>query len=171
MDEFENVETVQTVSNRVTPVWKQVIEDMAATARGYRDDGWTAVECHPGDVHAISDEEIELDDAPTGIDVVVPGDEFDRAAGLVDGPGEFDEIEVFKAEENGVVFFVAAIENDSAEAVILVPVYYDVASNDSFVRMVQREGELRLHVRPLDRRRILTFRHGDIDLVLPGEDD
>lgn len=167
MTDFENVDAVETVATRVNPVWEEVIEDMSATADGYRDEGWTALECHPGDVLAVSDEDTELDDAPTGIDIVVPGDEFERATALVDGPGEFDEVEVFKAEQNGVVFFVAALENADAEAVILVPAYYDIQSNDSFLQMVHTEGELRLHVRPLDRERILTFQQTDIDPFLP----
>ncbi|WP_435344530.1 DUF7529 family protein [Haloarchaeobius sp. HRN-SO-5] len=170
MDEFEDAEAVETVANRVTPVWGQVVADMEATAEEYREDGWTAVECHPGDVAAIADEDVGRDDARTGLDVLVPDDEFDTVADLVDGPGEFDEVDVFRAEQNGVVFFVAALENETAEAVVLVPAYYSVGSSESFVEMVRREGELRIHVRPLDRRRILTFAQTDPDLFLPESD-
>jgi hypothetical protein len=170
MDQFEDADAVETVATRVAPVWDRVIEDMAATAEEYRDDGWTVVECHPGDVTAVGDEDAEHEDARTGIDVLVPDDEFERAAAAVDGPGEFDEVDVFRAEREGVVFFVAALENAAAESAILVPAYYSVQSSQNFLQMVAREGELRLHVRPLDRRRVLTFIQTDPAPFLPADD-
>ncbi|WP_265112347.1 DUF7529 family protein [Halosolutus halophilus] len=169
MDEFEDAETVETVANRVTPAWDRVVEDMEVTADAYREDGWDAVECHPGDVTAVGDQDVQRDDARTGVDVLVPDDEFERAAAAVDGPGEFDEVDVFRAERNGVVFFVAALENDVAETAILVPGYYDVRSSRAFLETVEREGELRLHVRPLDQHRVLTFAQADPSPFVPTD--
>ncbi|WP_247001658.1 DUF7529 family protein [Halosolutus gelatinilyticus] len=168
MDEFEDAEAVETVANRVTPAWDRVVEDMEATADAYREDGWDAIECHPGDVTAVGDGDVQRDDARTGVDVLVPDDEFDRAAAAVDGPGEFDEVNVFRAEENGIVFFVAALENGVAETVILVPGYYGVRRSGSFLETVEREDELRLHVRPLDQRRVLTFTQRDPGPFIPS---
>jgi hypothetical protein len=168
MDEFD--EAVETVANRVTPVWDEVIEDLEATAAAYREDGWTAVECHPGDVTTVADEEVQREDARTGMDVLLPDDEFDTVADLVDGPGEFDEVDVFRATHDGIVFLVAAFENHAAEAAVLVPAYYDVQGSQEFVQMVEREGELRVHLRPLDLRRILTFAQTEPAPFLPGSD-
>lgn len=164
---IDNADRASEVASRVTPVWDRVIEDAAATAEAYREDGWDAIVCHPGDVTATGEADVELDDARTGVDVLVPDDEFERVAAAVDGPGAFDEVEVFRAEQNGVVFFVAALENAAAETAILVPAYYDTRRAENFLETVAREGELRLHVRPLDRRRVLTFAQSDPSPFLP----
>jgi len=167
MEPFDDVETVEAVANRVTPVWEQVIDDMETTAAAYREDGWDTIVCHPGDVTAIGEADVERDDARTGIDILVPGDEFERVAAAVDGPGAFDEVEAFRAEQAGFVFFVAALENDDANAVVLVPAYYE--PDESFLETVHRSGRLQLHVRPLDQRRIVTFIQDDPTPFLPGE--
>lgn len=93
--------------------------------------------------------------------------ERERAAAAVDGPGAFDEVEVFRAERDGVVFFVAALENAAAETAILVPAFYDTRRAENFLATVDREGELRQHVWPLDRRRVLTFAQSDPSPFLP----
>ena len=51
--------------------WSAVIEDMEATAAEYRERGWTALELHPGDSVLVDS------DRRTGLDVVLPGPEFE----------------------------------------------------------------------------------------------
>lgn len=164
MDELDDVATV---ANRVTPVWEQVLEDTAATAEAYREDGWTAIECHPGDITVVGTADVEHEAARTGIDVIVPDDEFDRVSAAVDDDGAFDEVEMFRAEQEGVLFVVAAVENQVTETAILVPLYYDTGTADGFLSMVESEGVVRLHVRPLDERRVVTFTQGDPTPFLP----
>jgi hypothetical protein len=169
MEQFDDTSTVEAVATRVQPVWEQVIEDMAATAEAYRDEGWEATECHPGDVAAVGPADAEREDARTGLDLVVPDDEFERVATAVDGPGAFNEVEVFRATQNEIVFFTAALENDAAETVVLVPAYYDLQHSESFLQSIQQEGELRIHVRPVDQRRVITFTQSDPEPFLPEE--
>jgi len=170
MGSTDDADRADAVASRVRPVWDRVIEDAAATAEAYREDGWDAIVCHPGDVTAVGDADAEREDARTGIDVLVPDDEFERVAAAVEGPGAFDEVDVFRAEERGIVFFVAALENAAAETAILVPAYYDVRNAEHFLATVAREGELRLHVRPLDCRRVFTFAQDDPSPFLPDGD-
>jgi len=171
MGSIDDADRADAVASRVQPVWDRVIEDAGATAEAYREDDWDAIVCHPGDVTAVGDADVERADARTGIDVLVPDDEFERVAAAVEGTGEFDEVEVFRAEENGIVFVVAALENATAETAILVPAYYDVRNAENFLSTVAREGELRLHVRPLDCRRVFTFAQDDPSPFLPADAD
>ncbi|MHB9287641.1 hypothetical protein ACKVMT_11460 [Halobacteriales archaeon Cl-PHB] len=144
------------------PHWEQVVEDMAATAADYRERGWEAHEVHPGDVGVFAG-----DVDRTGIELLAPDDEFDA---IVDAPGDpaaFERAEVFRAVTGGMVYAVVAIENPAAEVAVLAPLHYSPAEHEEFVAMVDREGELRIHVRPLDERQVLTFRVGDPERLLP----
>ncbi|WP_267641804.1 DUF7529 family protein [Haloarchaeobius amylolyticus] len=162
MDEADDQ---QHVANRVLPVWEHVVADMEATAEEYRESGWEALECHPGDIATITEGE-----GHTGLDVVLPDDEFDRVESAYDADGDFDEVEVFRAVEEGIVFAVAALKNATSQTAILVPTYYDSDTSRDFIQMVKEEGELRLHLRPLDQRRVLTFTQHDSAPFLPGGD-
>ncbi|WP_439028373.1 DUF7529 family protein [Haloarchaeobius sp. DT45] len=160
-----DVETAEQLTERVLPVWEEVVTDMEATAAEYRDEGWEAIECHPGDVAAVAD-----DVGRTGLDVLLPDDEFDRVETAYDAEGAFDEVEVFRAEHGGVVFAVAALLNEASQTALLVPLYYDATSSPDFLQLVEDEGELRIHLRPLDQRRIITFTQHEPELFLPGEE-
>lgn len=145
------------------PHWERVVEDMAATADEYRDRGWDAVEVHPGDVLAATD------DHRSGFELLAPDDEFERVAAAVDDSDGFDSANVFRAATEGTLFFVVVLEDPGTETAILLPAYYAPGENEEFVEMLQTEGEVRTHVRPLDQRRVLTFSHDDPSLFLPDD--
>jgi hypothetical protein len=143
--------------------WERVVEDMAATANEYREDGWDVVEIHPGDVM------VATEDRRSGFEVLAPDDEFDRAAAAVDDSDGLESANVFRAETEGSLFFVVALEDQSTETALLVPLQYVPGEESDFVEMVEEDGEVRTHVRPLDQRRVLTFTHDDPSLFLPAE--
>jgi hypothetical protein len=165
----DTVDAVESVTNRVQPVWEQVIEDVAATAEAYREEGWEAIECHPGDVAALGEADVQREDAPTGLDVLLPDDEFDRVAAAIDDSGVFDEVEVYRATQDGIVFLTAALQNERTETVVLVPAYYDRQQSAAFLETVRESGCLDIHVRPLDQRRVVTFTQQDPSPFLPAD--
>lgn len=146
------------------PHWEQVVDDMAATADEYEERGWTAHEIHPGDVALITE-----GDGRTGVDLLAPDNEFDPVAEAFDEAGGFEDAQVFRADTGGTLFLVVALEDEATETAVLFPVYYSPPEHDQFVEMVEQEGEIRIHVRPLDERRILTFTNEDVELFLPDE--
>ena len=150
--------------------WEAVMEDMAATAEEYRDRGWDAHEVHPGDVGLFTDREKE---GRTGIDLLAPDNEFDPVADAVDAADGFESAQVFRADTDGSVYVVVALESPETETVVLLPAHYSPPENEAFMDMIYEEGEVRIHVRPLNERRILTFTHEDPSLFLPdhGADD
>jgi len=50
--------------------WDDLVDDVAATAEGLREEGWDVLELHPGDVTVVTG-------ARSGFDVLVPDDEFE----------------------------------------------------------------------------------------------
>ena len=129
--------------------WEAVIEDMHATAEDYREAGRETVELHPGDVMVLREESDR-----EGLDVVVPGDEFEDLLAVVDDH-EFSSYEVFRRDAGSVVYALVVIESDDGEAAVFVPTYYQV---DDLERLVGRET-VYTHVRPLSQEEIVTFTH------------
>lgn len=152
--------------NAVTGVWQDVIADMEATADEYRERGWTVVEVHPGDVAVPEGRE----GGRWGLDVLVPDDEFEEIRRLVEGDPTFDESEVYRADRAGLVLLVVAMLDADTEHAILFPVYYDEKRARDVLDRAVDEGELPTHLRPLDERSVVTFRHEAVDLFLPGDD-
>ncbi|WP_435334715.1 DUF7529 family protein [Haloarchaeobius sp. TZWWS8] len=162
-DAVDEAKQAMGVADRVMPAWEQVVSDMEATAEEYRDSGWTAIECHPGDVAMLTEGD------RTGLDVLLPDDEFDELQASYEADDSFDEVEVFRATQAGILFAVAALKNETTETTLLVPLYYDTDRAQEFIEMVHDEGELRLHLRPLDERQVVTFTQHDPAPFLPGE--
>lgn len=146
------------------PYWQQVLEDMEATAEEYRDRGWQAITVHPGDVAVFSE-----DLGRTGIELLPPDNEFDDLSAAFDEAGGFESAQVLRAETEGSVYVVVVLEDEPTEAAVLLPAHYSPNEHEGFVDMIRSEGEVRIHVRPLDERRVLTFTHEDPDLFLPEE--
>lgn len=146
------------------PYWERVLEDMEATAAEYRDRGWQVVEIHPGDVAVFSE-----DAGRTGLELLAAGNEFEELAEAFDAADGFESAQVLRATTEGSVFVVVVLEDDASETAALLPAYYSPGEHENFVEMIQTEGEVRIHVRPLDEHRVLTFTNEEPDLFLPDE--
>jgi hypothetical protein len=139
--------------------WSAVIEDMEATADDYRDRGWTTLTLHPGDsVFVDSDDR-------TGLDVVLPGPEYEELEGLVEG-ATFRDVEVFRAEGDGLLYLLVVETDPETETAVFVPVYYDPGGSQGAVESVRESGRIRLFCRRLNDDTV-TFVHEDPEAFLP----
>ncbi|WP_101294028.1 DUF7529 family protein [Halegenticoccus soli] len=139
-------------------IWEGVVEDAAATAAALREEGWEALELHPGDVTPLPPPTAtDGGDGEFGLDVLVPGDEFDAVASFV-GETSFDEYEVYRAREGGVVFLLLVMKAAASKRAVLVPLYYAVHDARPMLDRAREEGRMRTVVRPLsdDRRVVFT---------------
>lgn len=151
------------VDDAAVEAWDRVVEDMAATAAEYRDDGWAVVELHPGDVTPLPPDHERF-----GLDVLVPGDEYETVSELVTDEGAaFDEFEVFRAVHAGHVFLVVAVEDAAAEQVLLVPVYYGIKDAEKTIEGVLEQDTFPVHIRPLTIEDVVTFEPSEPKLLLP----
>jgi hypothetical protein len=151
------------VDDPVVEAWDRVVEDMAATAAEYRDDGWETVELHPGDVTPLPPDHERF-----GLDVLVPGDEYETVSAMVTDDGAaFDEFEVFRAVQAGHVFLVVAVEDEAREQVLLVPAYYGIKDAEDTIEAVLEQDRFPVHVRPLTIEDVVTFEPSEPELLLP----
>jgi hypothetical protein len=152
--------------------WEAVLDDMEATAADYRDEGWTVVELHPGDVTplppAMGGE--ALDDDRVGLDVLVPDNEFETVEREAED-ATFDSYDAYRAQAGSVVFAVVAVEATASELAVLVPLYYRAADAKEMARRALDRGRLDLFVRPLADDRRVVFSQEQPELILPGSTD
>lgn len=139
--------------------WTDVIEDMESTAAAYRDRGWETLELHPGDSVLVDS------DRRTGLDVLLPGPEFEELEALV-GQYSFDSVEVLRAGSGGTVYVLVVERDTDAEVVAFVPGYYDRASSTETIDSIRDSGLIRLFCRRLNDDTV-EFVHDDPDPFLP----
>lgn len=154
---------------RVAEFWDEVVEDMSVTAEEYRERGWETLELHPGDVAALApDESVDR----YGLDVVVPGDEFEQLQELLETEdAAFDSYQVFKATRSGVLFLVVAMEDEEREQALLYPAYYEPEQSAELLETVEQEGVLHVHVRKLSTDSIVTITHENPAAFFPEDEE
>jgi hypothetical protein len=145
--------------------WEEVLEDMEATAAEYRQEGWEVLEIHPGDVTVRPEGE------RIGLDVLVPDDEFDRLQSLVADDVTFDGYQVYRADQEGLVFVVVAMEDAGTETAVVYPAYYDTHQPDTndMLDHARQEGELRSYLRILQGEYV-EFALEDPSLFVPEDE-
>ncbi|WP_224267807.1 DUF7529 family protein [Haloprofundus salinisoli] len=162
--------------------WEAVVADMEATAEAYREGGWETVELHPGDVLPLSGVDIGVDvgDEPggdatdaseeradwSGLDVLLPGNEFSAVEAVVEA-STFDESEVLRTREDGVVLAVVVMKASAEKQAVFVPLYYDIADIAGVANAARSAGRLELALRPLSNDQRVLFALDDPELVLP----
>ena len=159
--------------DRVVGPWEQVIEDMEATAERHRDAGRTVIELHPGDVATLTGEPrtaaeqrtgVDLSTRRLGLDVVVPGDEFERLERALEDR-RVERYEAFRAESAGMVFLLLDVRcGDDCTA--LIPAYYEESDRTS-LELIARDHGLQVHVRPLSADTVVTVDLDDPDPLFP----
>lgn len=147
--------------------WEDVESDLEATAGELAAEGWTAVTLHAGDATTVPPGR----DASAGLDVLVPGDEFEALESMLADGATFSETVVFRQAAGGVSFVVCVFRDPDRELAALVPAFYPQLGTDARALAAQAhdDGTLAVHVHPLDRSRVVTFGIDDPGLVFPTE--
>ena len=129
MDDPQDPQTApeELATGRVAPRWTRVIEDMHATAEEYAETGWETVALHPGDATVLPG---GTGDGPAGLDVLVPGEEFERLVEVVDDR-TFDSADVFRTTDGEILFLLAVLTDDDGEVAVFVPAYYEVTEAET----------------------------------------
>jgi len=143
--------------------WQAVVEDMAATADAYGERGWTTLQLHPGD-SVLVDSEFR-----TGLDVVLPGDEYESLESLaVDA--SFTDVDVFQGATGNTTYLLVVEKDPDSETAVFVPAYYDTASSAQKLDSIRENGELRLFCRRLNDDYV-EFVHENVAPFLPDRPD
>lgn len=147
--------------------WDRVVADLEATAEEYEARGWETLQLHPGDVTPLTGEHGDR----SGLDVLVPGDEYGTLESMLADGVSFDSYRVFKAANDGMVFLLVAMEDGDDETAVLFPAYYRPADPkaETMLETAHREGRLRSYVRRLDGE-FVQLNHDRPELFAPPEE-
>jgi hypothetical protein len=145
--------------------WETIVEDMEATAGEYESADWTVVQLHPGDVQMVADGS----DGRTGLDLLVPDNEYREVESLLESGVAFDDYEVYRNASGGVVYVVVVAEDPDAEAAILYPAYYRSDGTDALdvLEHAREEGRLQTFLRRLSGEYV-ELSHENPDLFVPS---
>jgi len=147
---------------RASDGWQTVLDEQAATAESYREEGWETLQLHPGDSVFVDSE------ARTGLDVLLPGPEYEDLEALTDAH-TFREVEVFRASEGSTVYLLIVERAPAENVAVLIPAYYDRSQAGETLQAVRTAGEIRLFCRRLNDEYV-EFRHDDPAPFLPAEE-
>lgn len=136
--------------------WSDIVDEQAARADRYRDDGWEVVELHPGDVSVRTPS--DGDDPPVGFDVVVPGSEFETLRDVIEGI-TFDSYELFGDVESSMAVVLVEMKSTDGGVIVLYPLYYSKRNLEEVRDSAISTGVVHTTVRPLDQRAVVTFSH------------
>jgi len=145
-------------------VWPAVVEESQRLAAEYEDAGWDVITTTPGDVVPVpqpGDSEI----SHVGLDVLVGGDVYEQVETAVE-TADFDAIEVFREESNGIVYLAVVLKAPKVKQAICLPLYYRVAEAERLFSLVDEGEQIGTRIRPLSGDGI-SFAHDDPDLLLP----
>jgi hypothetical protein len=147
--------------------WETIVEDMEVTADEYESAGWDVVQIHPGDVQMVADGP----DGRTGLDLLVPDNEYREIESLIESGDAFDDYEVYRNASDGVVYLVVVTEDHDAEVAVLYPAYYRSDSTEALnvLEHAREEDRLRTFLRRLSGDYV-EFSHENPELFArPGE--
>jgi hypothetical protein len=149
----------------VTATWDTIISDMEVTAEEYESTGWTVVQIHPGDVRMVTDGS----DGRTGLDLLVPDNEYHEVKLLLESGVAFDDYEVYRNTSKDIVYLLVVAQDTDAEAAVLFPAYYRAASTDALTVLedARAEGRLRTFLRRLSGEYV-ELSHENPDLFVPS---
>jgi len=136
--------------------WEEVVDDMEAIAAGYRDEGATVLELHPGDVTAVAG-------PPFTLNVLVPDNEADDLETVL-ARSALETGEVLRSTVDGLVLGLLVLEADSTGDIVLCPMYYAEGAGDRFREGASEEEEIVVHLRRLDDDTVVSLSYDDPDL-------
>ncbi|ARS89873.1 DUF7529 family protein [Natrarchaeobaculum aegyptiacum] len=159
------------------PEWSELLADAADIADRYREVGWDAIVCDPADVAPNTNGE------RFGLEVAVADETTELLDSLLEREVTFDDAEVYYRPGDGADQRVAlAVERATgAETAVFVPLTYSIAAARPVFETALLEGELLIHLRPVDSAAgaladaddpdtWVTFAHDDPSLFLEEAD-
>lgn len=156
------------------PRWDELLEDAAAVAEEYGDDGWDTAVLEPVGIDAIPPD----GDERGGLEAIVSETEY----GLLEAVVERDDVTVDEAEvyyrpsEGDDRRFALAVERDTSTGIaVCLPLTYRLTEGEthSVFETALADDELLVHVRSrggADADQRVTFSHDDPLLFLEDSD-
>lgn len=163
-DEVDSMSNEQSPDESVMSNWDQVVTSMENIEEEYRDEGWSTLLIHPGNVEPLGDKEVEAE-----FDVLVPDNEYEELQDWMDEGGEPTEFEIYKNAEDGVMYAVVVATDPQTSLALILPLHYDHTERSSLMASAQEAGTVRIDLRPLSGGGITLTFDSDTFFEMPEE--
>lgn len=144
--------------------WPALIAEAESLLGEYESEGWETLLVYPGDVTPLSERE------RCGLDLLVPGDEYEPLAEWVEDRGvEFPTAEVYSREEDEIALLVVLMLDPAAEVAVAFPAYYDRddGATEAMFERANHEGSIQSYLRKLTGETVV-FSHDDPSIFRPS---
>ncbi|GGC50588.1 DUF7529 family protein [Haloferax sulfurifontis] len=168
-DETPEVERTAGEADRRREAWGATLDDMAAMADDFEDEGWTTVRIAAGDSGPFGPSSGKGDEGAFGLAYVIPGDKAETVAELFEAT-TFPEYEVYRAENDGRVYIVTALFSPETETAIFIAGAWDLREALECATVAVEEGRMYSYLQKLDGTIVGVVEHDDPEKFFPNLD-
>jgi len=144
--------------------WAATLEEQELVADERREAGWEVLAVQAGDTAPEPPDAGDTD--RFGLVYVIPGDEADELAALLEGT-EIDEFEAYRRTVGTTCFLLTELRDTGSRRCVLVAGAYDVGDAEALADHAAAVGHLFSRFRRLDGSIVATVRHDACEKLLP----
>ncbi|KAB1197660.1 MULTISPECIES: hypothetical protein [Haloferax] len=168
-EEVENAERIAGEADRRREAWGATLDDMTALADEYEADGWETVRIAAGSTGTFGPGDAKADDESFGIAYVVPGNKAEEVSELFE-KSSFPEYEVYRAENDGLVYMVTALLAPDIETAVFVAGAWEQRTALNCAKAAIEHGRMYSYLQKLDGTLVGVVEHDDPEKFFPNLD-
>lgn len=139
-------------SDEVVSNWEMLLEEMETNEEELADDGWDTLAFYPGQISTVTDPD------NFGLHVLVPNNQFDDLATIIDDGATFDAFQIYTTTSDERVYALLIVMDTTAGSAILYPLHYP-ADKETLLSVEASDREQMLtHLRTINED-VITFTH------------
>ncbi|MFC7205042.1 hypothetical protein ACFQJC_16105 [Haloferax namakaokahaiae] len=147
--------------------WGATLDDMTAMADELEADGWETVRIAAGDSGPFGPSSQKGDSEAFGLAYVIPGDKAQEVSDLFE-QASFSEYEIYRAENNGLVYMVTALFAPEIQTAILVAGAWEMRHALECAMTAMDEGLMYTFLQKLDGTVVGVVEHDDPEKFFPN---
>ena len=168
-EEVSNAERIASSADRRREAWGATLDDMTALADEYEEEGWETVRIPAGSTGTFGPGDLKDDDDAFGIAYVLPGDKAEDVSELFE-QSSFPEYEVYRAENDGLVYMVTALLAPDIETAVFVAGAWEQRTALNCATTAIDRGRMYSYLQKLDGTLVGVVEHDDPEKFFPNLD-
>lgn len=168
-EEVSNAERIASSADRRREAWGATLDDMTALADEYEDEGWETARIAAGSTGTFGPGDLKGDEDAFGIAYVIPGDKAEELSELFE-QSSFPEYEVYRAENDGLVYMVTALLAPDIETAVFVAGAWEQRTALNCATTAIERGRMFSYLQKLDGTVVGVVEHDDPEKFFPNLD-
>ncbi|WP_410766076.1 hypothetical protein [Haloferax sp. DFSO60] len=166
-EDVSQAERIATDADRRREAWGATLDDMTAMADELEADGWETVRIAAGDSGPFGPSSPKGNGEAFGIAYVIPGDKAQEVTDLFE-QASFSEYEIYRAENDGLVYMVTALFAPELQTAILVAGAWEMRHALECAMTAMDEGRMYTFLQKLNGDVVGVVEHDDPEKFFPN---